>query len=268
MIRPGPILGTIFTCAVALFLVVPILIVMATSFSTTTAITLPTQGLSLQWYEEILKTGRWLPAIGTSLIVGLLAAAIAAIVSVLLALGVTRGRLLPARLISALTVAPLIIPLIVLGVGSYLLFARTGLIGTVLGLAIAHSIVGLPYAFVNVLAAIQSVPTNVEEAAAVHGANPFKTFFRVTLPLILPGAVVGALFAFISSWDEVVIALFLTDVNVKTLPVLMWSEIRYGLKPTISAIATVVTLLTAAVFVGASILSSRRRGNARRKNAG
>ena len=154
----------------------------------------------------------------------------------------------------------MIVPLVVGAIGFYIVYVKFGLVGNALGLGLAHGALGVPYAFVNVLAALSRIDENVENAARISGASRLVTLLTVTLPLILPSALLGGLLAFVSSWDEVVVATFLSDVQFQTLPVLMYSQIRTGVEPSVSAVALIVTVTTFLILmVGFSIEPLRRR---------
>ncbi len=230
--------------AIAVMLITPTLVICATAFTSGTSVTFPPDGFSLRWIEAVLGDQRWMRAFGNSFAVGLLAAAFAMIAGGALALGAARTRGAVANLFTAVSVLPMILPLVVGAIGFYLVYVRVGLTGNVLGLALAHGVLGLPYVFVNVLALLRTLDPRVEEAARIHGAGQFTTLVTVTLPLIAPATIVGGLLSFISSWDEVVVATFLSDARFQTLPVLMYTQIRSGVEPSVSAVAVIVTAVT------------------------
>jgi len=232
---------------IAIMLVVPTIVICATAFTSGSSVTFPPDGFSLRWIEEVLGDRRWMRAFGNSFAVGLLAAVFAMLAGTALALGAARARGAMASVFTAVSVLPMILPLVVGAIGFYLVYARLGLTGNVLGLALAHGVLGLPYVFVNVLALLRTLDPRIEEAARVHGAGQFVTLLTVTLPMIAPATIVGGLLAFISSWDEVVVAVFLSDARFQTLPVLMYGQIRSGVEPSVSAVALIVTVVTFAI---------------------
>ncbi|GLW26777.1 ABC transporter permease [Microbispora amethystogenes] len=253
----------LFACLIALLFVAPTLIVAATSVTSGTMVTFPPKGFSLRWFQEVLTDPEWLTALGNSVQVGLLAAALAMAAGTSLAFAAARSRFLPPALVTGLAVLPMTVPLVVAGIGFYLVYIRVGLSGNVLSLGIAHAVLGLPFVFVNVLAALTGVDRRVEEAARVSGATEAVTLLRITLPLVAPAALVGGVLAFVSSWDEVVVALFLNTPQFRTLPVVMWSQVRSGVEPSISAVATLITLVSllmaALVLVGPAVVKKVRR---------
>jgi putative spermidine/putrescine transport system permease protein len=163
---------------------------------------------------------------------------------VLAALGLARLPPVARMLASGLILSPLIMPVIVVAIGVYYAFARFGLVGTPLGLVLAHTCLAVPFVVTSVGASLARLDRRLQMAALGLGATPFGTFRQVTLPLILPGVLVGALFAFITSFDELVVALFLSGANAVTLPRRMWEDLRYALDPTIAAVSTLTIVVT------------------------
>jgi putative spermidine/putrescine transport system permease protein len=232
---------------IAVLLVVPTIIICATAFTSGSSVSFPPDGFSFRWIDDVLGDRRWMRAFGNSFAVGLLAAVFAMAGGAALALGAARVRGRMANVFTAVSVLPMILPLVVGAIGFYLVYSRLGLTGNVFGLALAHGVLGLPYVFVNVLAQLRTIDPRIEEAARVHGAGQFTTLVTITLPMIAPATVVGGLLAFISSWDEVVVATFLSDARFQTLPVLMYGQIRSGVEPSVSAVAVIVTVVTFAI---------------------
>ncbi|WP_191906683.1 ABC transporter permease [Microbacterium lushaniae] len=245
----------------AIVFVAPTTIVIATSFTSGNMILFPPQGFSFRWYEELFTTPRWTNAFATSFQVGILAALLAMILGTLLGLGAARGRgLVPGWLIMGLALSPMVVPTVVAAVGFYIAGANMGGVGNWIYLAIAHALMGLPFVFINVLASLGSVSESVEEAARISGASPLSTVLRITLPLILPSALVGGLLAFVTSFDEYIIASFLTSPWLRTLPVEMFADVTTGAQPSTSAVSTLVTAATLTILcLGAAIPALMRR---------
>jgi putative spermidine/putrescine transport system permease protein len=255
------VLVYVMAAAIATFLIAPLVIVMIMSLSAGSTLSFPPAGLSLRWYESILTSPLWSGSIVTSLQVGLLSALLATVLGTLTALGLVRGRY-PARgVVNAVVISPLIVPIVVTAIGMYLVFVDWGLTGSFLGLVIAHTALGLPFVVIMVSASLQLMDPNLELAAQSLGANPVRTFQRVTLPLIAPGVATGWLLAFIWSWDELVVAIFLSSPITRTLPVVMWGQIRSRIDPSIAAVATVFLLITVIVLV--LVVVVRRRAQLR-----
>lgn len=245
----GSIFIYVLAAAVATFLIAPLLIVMIMSLSAGSTLSFPPAGLSLRWYENILTSPLWSGSIVTSLQVGLLSALLATVLGTLAALGLVRGKYPGRGVVNAVIISPLIVPIVVTAIGMYLAFVEWGLTGTFIGLAVAHTVLGLPFVVIMVSASLQLMDPNLELAAQSLGANPVRTFQRVTLPLIAPGVATGWLLAFIWSWDELVVAIFLSSPITRTLPVVMWGQIRSRIDPSIAAVAMVFLLITVIVLV-------------------
>jgi putative spermidine/putrescine transport system permease protein len=256
--RPG--VGVrLLTLLLALFFIAPTVIIVVTSFTSGLLVEFPPDGFSLRWYSDVLADDQWTEALSNSVQVGLVAALLATVVGTMLALGAARGRGIPAGLISAVALMPLVVPLVIAAIGFYIVYVRVGLVGNVFGLGVAHAVLGLPFVFVNVLAQLRALDPRLEDAARACGAGEVRTFLLVTLPLISRGALVGALLAFISSWDEVIIAIFMTVPGFRTVPVEMYGQLREGVQPSTSAIASLVTLVSLALFAALFAVSALRR---------
>lgn len=249
----------------ALYLIFPTVVVVVTSFSAGSTIRFPPPGYSVRWYQEVLNDGRWMDAFSNSLQVGLLAAIIAAFLGVSLALLAVRGNLLPPNAVNVLAVTPMVVPTVVLGIGFYAVAVWLGITGTVVGLAVAHAAIGTPFVFVSVVAVLSGVDASVEEAARASGANEWVTLTRITLPLIAPSVFIGAVLAFVVSWDEVIIAGFMNAPWFRTLPVVILGEVQSGAEPSTSAVATLATLATILIMATAFLLVGLKDRRRRRK---
>jgi putative spermidine/putrescine transport system permease protein len=241
---------------VLLFLALPIFIVALLSFSSASYLTFPPPALSLRWYKAYLGSGDWLDSTWLSLAIAACTVVLATTLGTLAALGLARLRG-PARVATAgLIVAPLIVPGIIAAIGIYYAFSRYRLVGTPIGLVLAHTCLAVPFVVTSVSASLAGFDRRLEQASLSLGATPWGTFRQVTLPLISPGVLVGALFAFITSFDELIVALFLSGTGA--LPRRMWDDLRFAIDPTIAAVSTLTIVLTAAILACAHL--SRRRG--------
>lgn len=193
-------------------------------------------------------------AAATSFKVALLTVLLSVIIGTSAALSLSRARLAGKVILRAIVLSPLVTPVIVLAIGIFMVFARWRLAGTLAGLVIAHTILAIPFVVVAVTATLQGLNPNLELAAFGLGARPWRTFRRITLPLILPGVVAGAIFAFITSWDEVVIAIFMTTTSMRTIPVLVWGQMRTEISPEIAAVGTILIAISCAALVAVSLL--------------
>lgn len=248
---------SIVVAAACVFLMMPTLAIVPVSFTSTDFITFPPVGFSLRWYEAFFFDPVWRGAALTSLVVGLLSALLATVLGTLAAVGMARLSRRIAGTVQTLFILPLVIPTIITAVAVYDSFSKIGVVGTIPGLVLAHTILALPFVVINVSAIMQKVDWRIVDTARSLGATPIRAFFLVTLPAIRPGVLAGAAFAFLTSFDEVVVALFISGINAVTLPVQMWSGIRFEISPTVAAVSCLLTLLSI-LFVAVYALSKRR----------
>jgi putative spermidine/putrescine transport system permease protein len=253
---------TAFSALLVVFLIGPTLVLVPMSFSSGRTLQFPPPGFSLQWYENLFTSPVWTSAAASSLQVALLTCIAATVLGTIAAFGLVRGRFPGKELINAVMMAPLIVPLVIVAIGMFAVFVSWRIAGSLLALVIAHTVLALPFVVINVGASLRTMDRNLERAAMNLGASPLKTFRYVTLPRILPGVLAGALFSFITSWDEIVVAIFLTSPFLRTLPVVMWEQVRTEVDPTIAALATLLTLITFIIFAVA-LLAQRREADAK-----
>jgi putative spermidine/putrescine transport system permease protein len=249
----------ILIAAIALFLMAPTLVVIPISFTTTSIAQFPPVGFSFQWYANVIHDPVWRSATATSLQIATLTVILSVVIGTAAALSLHRGDFAGKAVIRAILLSPLVTPVIVLAIGIFMVFARWGLAGTVPGLVIAHTVLALPFVIVAVTATLHGVNPNLELAALGLGARPWRTFRRVTLPLIMPGVVAGAIFAFITSWDEVVVAIFMTTSSLRTIPVLVWGQMRTEISPAIAAVGTILIVISVAGLGAISLLKRKER---------
>ena len=247
-------------CAgVLLFLLLPILVIIPLSFSDSSFLVYPIPGWSLKWYDNLFTSPEWSRAARNSFIVAPCATLIATVLGTLAAGGVARANFAFKGLLMSLLIAPMVVPIIVVGVSTYLFFAPLGLADSYVGLIIVHAALGAPFVLTTVLATLQGFNHNLVRASQSLGAHPLRTFFRITLPLIAPGVISGALFAFATSFDEVVVTLFLAGPQQVTLPRQMFTGIRENITPTIAAVATLLILFTTGLLLALEWLRGRQR---------
>jgi putative spermidine/putrescine transport system permease protein len=242
------------------FLILPILIIVPLSFSSSTFLTLPLPGLSLRWYQEFFTSPPWQLSLRNSLIVASATTVLATVLGTLAALGLTRARLPGQTLLLGLIISPMVVPLVIVAVGVYFAYAPFGLTSSLVGLTLAHTALAAPFVVITVSATLQGLDRNQARAGASLGASPVVVFRRIVMPLILPGVISGALFAFVTSFDEVVVALFLTGPAERTLPRQMFNGIRENISPVIAAAATFVIILSVLLL---TVLELLRRRNER-----
>lgn len=251
---------------VLLFLILPVLVIVPLSFNVSSFLTYPLDGFSLRWYQEIFSpNGPWLAALKNSLIVAPFATLLAMSLGTLAAVGLNKADFPGKGLILALLISPMVVPLVIVAVGMYFFFAQVGLLNSFFGLVLAHAVLGTPFVVITVNATLQGFDHNQVRAGASLGANPSQVFFKVVLPQILPGVASGGLFAFATSFDEVVVALFIASPSERTLPMQMFSGIRENISPAIAAMATIMIILSALLLLIMELL--RRRNENIKKQA-
>ncbi|GAA4512482.1 ABC transporter permease [Brevibacterium yomogidense] len=247
-----------FSALVAAWLVVPTLIVIPISFTGESSFAFPPQSWSLDYYKNFFSDPRWLNSLFNSLLIALVAMTIATVLGTMAAYGLSIATFRGKPAAHQLFLGPLIMPSIVVAVATYLIFLQWHLVGTLLGFIVIHAILGIPFVVTNVTTALSSFDYNLERAAAILGASRFKTFMQVTLPIIRPGIVAGALFAFVISFDEVVVSLFIQSPMLQTLPVRMYASVAEEVDPTISAASTIVLAVSAPLLLLANTRTKRK----------
>jgi putative spermidine/putrescine transport system permease protein len=278
------------------FLALPILVIVPLSFNahpyftfTADMLAFRPEGYSLRWYTEILENGmadpgqpkwtaayfqdawvhaNWLQAARNSAVIGLCATAVATVLGTMAAFGLSQPGLPGRKLVIAAILSPMIVPIIITSAALYFFFSAIGLSHTYVGLIIAHALLGVPFVVITVTATLSNFDWALSRAAASLGASPFTSFRRVTLPLIFPGMASGALFAFITSFDEVVAVIFLAAPEQRTIPRQMWSGIREQISPTILAVATILILIAVVMLAAVETLRARSVRASRRPHEG
>ncbi|WP_377841986.1 ABC transporter permease subunit [Bosea sp. UC22_33] len=255
---------TVFILAGAVIatLILPILVVMVISFSSASFLTFPPPGFSLRWYEKFFSDPNWMDAFWHSAVIAAVSAVISVVLGASAAMGVVRSEIRGKSIIMLLLVSPVIVPPVVLGLSLYSLFLRFDLVGSIWGLASAHAIGGIPLVVIIVSAALQSVDRRLEQAAALHGASPLNVFRTVTLPAIAPGLAAATFFAFLHSFDELVLSLFLSSAQLKTLPLMLWADINYQLNPVLAVVSSLEVLLVVIGLALAGPVLARTRAGA------
>ena len=275
---------------VFLFLISPILIIIPLSFNaeayftfTERMLRLDPDGFSLRWYDRLLTFGMaapdaprdaawwrdvwnnaaWVNAAKNSMIIGVFATLLATVLGTVAALGLARPEMPYRRTIMAILISPMIVPLIITATGLFFFYSMTGLANSYVGIILAHATLGIPFVIITVTATLVGFDQSLNRAAASLGAPPTTTFFQVTMPLIMPGVIAGALFAFVTSFDEVVVVLFIAAHDQQTIPRQMWNGIREQISPAILAVATILVMISILLLTVLELLrrrSERLRG--------
>jgi len=252
------------------FLIAPIVVVIPLSFNaenfftfTPEMLRLDPEGYSLKHYKDFFQSADWQAALRNSLTIAPVATLLSVTFGTLAAIGLSQPHVPFRQVIMAILISPMIVPLIISAAGMYFFYSRIGLQGTYLGVVLAHAALGIPFVIITVTATLVGFDRSLTRAAANMGANPVTTFFRVQMPLILPGVIAGGLFAFITSFDEVVVVLFVGSASQKTLPWQMFIGLREQISPTILAVATILVFLSICLLTTLELLrrrSERLRG--------
>ncbi len=252
------------------FLIAPILIIIPLSFNaqdfftfTKKMLALDPEGYSLKHYRDFFTNPDWQNALRNSFMIAPAATILSTAFGTLAAIGLSQPHVPFRRAIMAMLISPMIVPLIISAAGMYFFYSRIGLQGTYIGVVLAHAALGIPFVIITVTSTLVGFDRSLTRAAANLGADPVTTFFKVQMPLIVPGVVSGALFAFITSFDEVVVVLFLGSASQKTLPWQMFTGLREQISPTILAVATILVVLSIALLTVVELLrrrSERLRG--------
>ncbi len=273
-----------------LFLIAPILIVIPLSFNaepyftfTEKMLKLDPTGYSARWYDLLLTFGMnapdgprdgswwadawsnaaWIGAAKNSIIIGFFSTLLATVLGTIAALGLSRPEMPYRRAIMAILISPMIVPIIITATGLFFFYSATGLANSYAGIIMAHATLGIPFVIITVTATLVGFDHSLTRAAANLGANPTTTFFKITMPLILPGVISGALFAFVTSFDEVVVVLFVAAHDQQTIPRQMWNGIREQISPAILSVATILVIISILLLTTVELLrrrSERLRG--------
>jgi putative spermidine/putrescine transport system permease protein len=242
---------------VVVWLVAPVLVVIPLALSGQRSFVFPPKSYSWQWFNELFDNPEWRDAMLTSLRIALLVVLASTILGTAAALGLQRSQMRGLAVVRGLLVAPMIVPVVITAVGVYAVFLPRHLLGTELGFVLAHTVLAFPYVVTNVYAGLLQFDPQLERAAHSLGANRIATFFTVTFPIIRPSVLAGFLFAFVISFDEVVIGLFLSDPFTITLPVQMYLSVSEDVDPTVAATASLMLVLTTALVVIGLFAASR-----------
>ncbi len=242
------------------FLIVPIFAVLPISFSSGSTLGYPLPGFSLRWYAEIFRPRPWGLTLTNSLIVAGATTVLATVLGTLAAYWLTVSRFRYKKLLVAFLLAPMVVPLVIMALAFYFAFAEFGILGSYPALILAHTVLATPFVVVTVTATMSGFDTNLVRAGQSLGAAPLAVFRTITLPLILPGVLAGAVFAFIISFDEVIVALFISSPGTKTLPIELFAQLREQLTPAIVAISSLLIVFSVATLGLAQFVRSRGRG--------
>ena len=247
----------------ALLLLAPIMVVFPLSFTSQSSFIFPPSGYSVRWYQTFFTDPEWVYAFWDSVIVAIATSVLATVIGTAACFGMRRLGAKVQLLCIGLLLLPVVVPIVITGVGIYAVFLKWDLVGTYPGFVLAHTLYALPLVVVPVMASLSTFDTTLELAAGSLGASKWNTFRQVTLPSIMPGVAAGAVFAFVQSWDEIVISIFISTPGLTTLPVRMYNAVAADVDPTLAAASSlIITIVTLAIFITFFVGSSRRKTHA------
>ncbi|CCV15294.1 ABC transporter permease [Mesorhizobium sp. STM 4661] len=246
-----------FTTLVAAFLLLPVVFIVLLSFGSSRWLAFPPPGWTLKWYQELFADPSWLEAALTSARIATMTALLAVLIGLLASFALVRGRFRGREILRGLLLTPMVLPVVVFAIAIYAFFLRLGLGGTTIGFVIAHTVLALPFAIIPIATALEGFDKSIEDAAIVCGASPLEAKLRITLPSIRIGIFSAAIFSFLASWDEVVVAIFMASPTLQTLPVKIWGSLRADLSPVIAAASSLLVGLTLALMIVTALLRRR-----------
>jgi len=246
-------------------MLVPLLIIVPMSLTSGSALTFPTPAYSLRWYQELADDPRWLSSLTNSVVIAVAATLFSCLLGIPAAIGLAWGSFPGKRIVYAVVAAPLVVPVVIVGVAAFSFFATFGMAGSKWAIILTHTAMAVPVVLTTVVASLAGFDRTLVRAAASLGAGTTRTFFKIILPLIAPGVVSGAIIAFIISFDEVVVASFLSSGEERTLPRMLFSGVRESLSPAIAAVAVLLVAFSAVLLALIGLLQAR---SARLRRAG
>jgi len=247
----------ILVVCVLFFLLFPVLVVVAISFSSAEFLSFPPPGLSLRWYQEIFSSLDWVASFWITIKVGALTAFFSVLVGVPAAFAIIRHNFFGKDMFNALILSALITPPIIKAMSIYLFYVQLGLNNTILGLALAHTVSGIPFVVINTAASLKNFDLNLERAACVHGAHPMQAILKITLPVVSAGVMVGAVFAFMQSAQELIVSIFVLGTVDRPLSVKLWEGVQVSTDPSIAAASTVLIGVALLSFIMVALIKRR-----------
>lgn len=249
-----------FLVFLILFVIIaPALVIIPQSFTSLNYFVYPIKEFSLKWYVKFFENSEWITSLERSIVIALLVAVLATIIGTLAALAVNKLNFKGKNLFLNLMLTPMIVPVVITGVALYASFAKVGLNNSILGLVMAHSLLAIPMVFLTMSSALARFDTNLELVAMSMGSTPIGAFFKVTVPGVKSSLVTSALLSFVTSLDEVVVTIFVSGADTKTLPMVMWENLRATIDPTIAVAATFLIILTLGMYVIKEIFEAKSK---------
>lgn len=250
---------TFIVCIILILIILPALIIIPQSFTGLNYFTFPIPEYSTKWYERFFENSEWIVGLERSLLIAIVTAVLATTIGTMAAVAMQKLEFKGKSVFMSLMIAPMVVPVIIIGVALYTTFSKAGLTNSIPGLILAHTLLAIPMVFITMTSGLSNVNENLELAAMSMGASPLKTFFEVTLPTVKSSLTASVLFAFVTSLDEVVVTIFVSGANTKTLTMVMWENLRTTIYPTIAVAATFLVILTLGTYIIKEIVEARSR---------
>lgn len=257
--RPLKFVLSIIVAATLVFLIAPMVFILALSFGDSRWMAFPPPGWTIKWYQQLFANPAWLKAFLTSIEIGAYVVICCMALAIPAAFGLVRARFFGKAATNTFLSSPLFVPVIIVAVALYILMLRIGFVGSKSAFVIAHTIIALPFAMLMITNSLQSFDESIEKAAMICGASRFRAILLITIPSISSGILAGALFAFVISWDEVVLSMFMAGPSTQTLPVRMWSMVRADISPEIASVASIMLVSTTLIIAVAYALMPASR---------
>lgn len=247
----------IFVIIVLLIIILPALVIIPQAFTSLNYFQYPIESYSLKWVETFFSNNEWVLGLQRSLLIAVATAILATVLGTMAAVALNKLEFKGKSIFMGVMLAPMVIPVIVVGVSLYTTFSKVGLTNSFLGLILSHTLIAIPMVFTTMLSGLSGVNENLELAAMSMGSTPMGAFFKVTLPNVRSSVVASALFAFVCSLDEVVVSIFISGANTKTLPMVMWENMRTNINPTLAVAAVFMIVLTLGMYIIQTIVTNR-----------
>ncbi len=249
----------VYTIVLIIVMILPAVVIIPQAFTSLNYFKFPVEETSFKWFEKFFDNEQWVVGLGRSMMIAVLAAVLATIIGTMGALAMNKLNFKGKSVFMSIMIAPMVVPVVVVGAALYTTFAPIGLTNSIPGLVFAHTLLGIPMVFVTMLSGFANVNENLELAAMSMGSSPVGAFFKVTLPTVKTSVVSSVLFAFVTSLDEVVVTTFVSGANTKTLTMVMWENMRTNIDPTLAVAALFMIILTLGMYIIKEVVEARSK---------
>lgn len=249
----------VYTILLIIVMILPAVVIIPQAFTSLNYFKFPVEETSFKWFEKFFDNEQWVVGLGRSMMIAVLAAVLATVIGTMGALAMNKINFKGKSVFMSIMIAPMVVPVVVVGAALYTTFAPIGLTNSIPGLVFAHTLLGIPMVFVTMLSGFANVNENLELAAMSMGSSPVGAFFKVTLPTVKTSLVSSILFAFVTSLDEVVVTTFVSGANTKTLTMVMWENMRTNIDPTLAVAALFMIILTLGMYIVKEVVEARSK---------